>query len=100
MTTSAYIALGSNLGDRRRRLDEAVRALEGAAGVVVVGVSRYHETTPVGGPPGQDPFLNAAAALETSLTPERLLELLQAIEADADRSRSARWGPRTLDLDL
>jgi 2-amino-4-hydroxy-6-hydroxymethyldihydropteridine diphosphokinase len=100
MTTPAWIGLGSNLGDRRAILDDAVAALANAPGVVVCAVSSYHETSPVGGPPGQGPFLNAAAHLETTLDPHQLLATLQRIEGQAGRVRTVRWGERTLDLDI
>lgn len=99
MTPNAWIALGSNLGDRRQHLDTALRRLADH-GIQVVRVSSYHETAPVGGPPGQDAYLNAAAALATDLDPQRLLDILQTIEQEAGRVRLEHWGPRTLDLDL
>ena len=68
--------------------------------VEVRAVSSYHETAPVGGPPGQGPFLNAAATVESGLDPKSLLESLREIEANAGRVRVVRWGERTLDLDL
>jgi 2-amino-4-hydroxy-6-hydroxymethyldihydropteridine diphosphokinase len=58
------------------------------------------ETEPVGGPPGQPPYLNGAAELRTALAPEELLEALQQVEDAFGRTREVRWGPRTLDLDL
>ena len=100
MTTSALIALGGNLGDRARILETALRALDDSPGIRLRAASRYFETPPVGGPPGQGPFLNAAATLETDSTAPDLLAHLQRIEADAGRVRSVRWGERTLDLDL
>jgi 2-amino-4-hydroxy-6-hydroxymethyldihydropteridine diphosphokinase len=96
----ALVALGSNLGDRRTILDGAIEALGETPGVIVRSVSSYHETEPVGGPPGQRPFLNAAAALETTLSPREFLGVLQAIENRFGRVRTVRWGERTLDLDL
>lgn len=96
----ALIGLGSNLGDRKALLDGAVAALAETPGVTPRGISSYRETPPVGGPSGQGAFLNAAAALETSLGPEELLEVLHTIEASAGRARVVRWGERTLDLDL
>ena len=90
----AAIGLGSNLGDRRLHLDNAVAALDG-----VVAVSRYVETDPVGGPP-QGRYLNAAAIVETDATPRELLARCRALEEAAGRTREERWGPRTLDLDL
>ena len=100
MPSLACIALGSNLGDRQGTLEGAIAALSGTRGVVVRKVSSFHETEPVGGPPDQGPFLNAAAVLETTLDPFGLLHVLQAIETRFGRTRSVRWGERTLDLDL
>lgn len=97
--TRAYLALGSNLGDRAAFLQYAVDELAGAAGVAVEGVSRVYETTPVGGPP-QDAFLNAVVDVDTTLEPRALLALAQRIENGADRVRVERWGPRTLDVDV
>jgi len=100
MGTLALIGLGSNLGDRKVILDGAVARLRQTPELLVRSVSTYHETKPVGGPAGQGPFLNAAAALETTLDPIALLHRLQEIEADAGRVRTVRWGERTLDLDV
>jgi len=98
--TTAFIALGANLGDRRATFRDAIESLDAADGVRVVALSRLYETVPVGGPDGQGTYLNAAAALETSLPAEALLDLMQAIEARHQRTRTVHWGPRTLDLDL
>lgn len=95
----AYVGVGSNLGDRWSHLAHAARALRTVPGIAVVRASRVHETAPVG-PPGQGRYLNAVLELETALTPEGLLDVLQRTEAGALRRRTVRWGPRTLDLDL
>jgi 2-amino-4-hydroxy-6-hydroxymethyldihydropteridine diphosphokinase len=100
MNPRALIGLGSNLGDRRSILDGAVQALRTFPGVDLLGVSSYHETRPIGGPPGQRAFLNAAAVVEPSLDPPALLGVLQEVEARFGRERTVRWGERTLDLDL
>jgi 2-amino-4-hydroxy-6-hydroxymethyldihydropteridine diphosphokinase len=100
MGTLAFIGLGSNLGDRKANLDDAIAALRVSPGITVLGVSSYHESRPVGGPSGQGPFLNAAASLETTLDPFALLHRHQEIEAGLGRVRTVRWGERTLDLDL
>jgi len=97
---TCLIGLGSNLGDRRRALDQAVERLTRRPPVRLTARSRWYETVPVGGPPGQGPFLNGAAVLETSLEPEALFSVLGGIEADLGRRRAERWGPRPLDLDL
>ncbi len=95
----AYIALGSNMGDKQGYLDQAVKRLDSAAGCRVEKVSSYIVTEPYGGVE-QDDFLNGALELRTLLSPAELLELLHDIEAEADRKREIRWGPRTLDLDI
>ncbi len=94
------IGLGSNVGDRRRALDEATGQLARHSAVDVIAQSPWLETPPVGGPADQSPYLNGAVALETSLPPEALLELLHEIEAGLGRRRRERWGPRPIDLDL
>ncbi|HEX5270216.1 MAG TPA: 2-amino-4-hydroxy-6-hydroxymethyldihydropteridine diphosphokinase, partial [Gemmataceae bacterium] len=100
MPATAYIALGSNLGDRRALLDQALHLLGEHTAVRVTAVSSYHETEPVGGPPGQGPYLNAAATLQTDLAPRDLLRLLLEVESRLGRVRAQRFGPRTIDLDL
>jgi 2-amino-4-hydroxy-6-hydroxymethyldihydropteridine diphosphokinase len=100
MTVTAYIALGSNLGDRRGYLDKAVEALRGRAGVIVSRMSPVYETAPVGGPPGQGPYLNAAAELQTDLSADALLSALLEVELGLGRVRAEKDGPRTIDLDL
>lgn len=94
----AYIALGSNLGDRAANLQAALAALR-RAGLAVRRVSRLIETAPVG-KTDQPDFLNAAAEIETDLPPEPLLALLLRTEAALGRVRAERWGPRVIDLDL
>lgn len=96
---TAYLGLGSNLGDKRGYLDNAVRALDEAKGCHVERVSSYQVTEPYGGVE-QDDFLNACLILKTLLTPEELLEKLHEIEQSAHRERIVHWGPRTLDLDI
>lgn len=96
----AYIALGSNLGDRARLIRAALDALARAPGVNVTRVSTLHETPAVGGPEGSPPFLNAAAEIETTLSPRELLSLMLEIEQSLGRRRREKWSPRTIDLDL
>jgi 2-amino-4-hydroxy-6-hydroxymethyldihydropteridine diphosphokinase len=93
--TRALLALGSNLGDRRAYLRDAVAALPD-----VVAVSRVYETAPVGGPDQQGPYLNIVVELDTDRSPRALLELCREREAAAERVRVVRWGPRTLDVDV
>src|SRR3954468_124375 len=97
--TDAFLALGSNLGDRLAHLQAAVDAIASAPGTRIVAVSRVYETAAVGGPP-QDAFLNAVLAIETELDPHALLEVAQQCERAAHRERNERWGPRTLDVDI
>jgi len=97
---NAYVGLGSNLGDREGTLRQAIRLLGQLDGVEVAAVSSFHETEPVGGPPGQPRFLNAAAWLRVDIGPQALLDHLMAVEAALGRERREHWGPRTLDLDL
>ncbi len=97
--TTAYVALGANVGDRERTIREAIRVLGERHDVTVTALSRIRETEPVGGPP-QAPYLNAVAEVRTCLHASRLLEALQEIEDRFGRVRTVRWGPRTLDLDL
>lgn len=91
----AYLGLGSNLGDRHGHLRAAVDGLP-----AVVAVSGVYETEPVGGPPGQNPYLNAVVELDTDLSPRELLELGQRLEREAGRVRTEPNGPRTLDVDI
>jgi 2-amino-4-hydroxy-6-hydroxymethyldihydropteridine diphosphokinase len=97
--TRAYLALGSNLGERAAYLQRAVDALAATDGVSVVAVSCVYETDPVGGPE-QGRYLNAVVAIDTVLEPRALLAIAQRLEADARRVRNERWGPRTLDVDV
>jgi 2-amino-4-hydroxy-6-hydroxymethyldihydropteridine diphosphokinase len=94
----AYVAVGSNLGDRWARLAQAARALRAAPGVAVVRASRVWDAAPVG--PPQPRYLNAVLELETTRTPRSLLGLLREVERAAGRTRDVHWGARTLDLDL
>ena len=95
---TALIALGANLGNPAAMLTWAVAELSGLG--EVQAVSRFYRTAPVGGPPGQPDYLNAALKLLTSLPPEALLDALLDAEARAGRVRRERWGARVLDLDL
>jgi 3-oxoacyl-[acyl-carrier protein] reductase len=97
---TAYIALGSNLGDRYATLSAAVRRLRAEPGLRVVATSGFYETAPVNCPPGSGEFLNAVVAVETELDPLDLLHLLLRIERQFGRVRSEPNSPRTLDLDL
>ena len=93
--TRAFIALGSNLGDREGYLRGGLREVG-----TLVAESQVYETDPVGGPDEQGPYLNMVVEIETTLDPYALLRRCQRIEAEAMRQRTVRWGPRTLDVDV
>lgn len=98
--TDAYIALGSNLGDRELNLLRAVAEIGKLADSTVTGLSPFYETSPMG-VTDQPVFFNAVLRLSTRLTPLELLHRLQRIENNVfARTRTVRWGPRTMDLDL
>jgi 2-amino-4-hydroxy-6-hydroxymethyldihydropteridine diphosphokinase len=99
MRDIAYLALGSNLGDRAGYLAAARDALAELPRSRVLAVSSAEETAPLGGAT-TGPFLNQMIALETELTPRALLDAIHEIEGRAGRVRSVRWGPRTLDIDI
>lgn len=95
----AYVALGSNLGDRRAYLERARDAIAAIPECRVVAASAVEETAPLGGL-AQPPYLNQMLAVETTLEPAALLDRLREIEAAAGRLRATRWDSRTLDLDI
>lgn len=99
MRDVAYIALGSNLGDRASHLARARTALDSLPASRVIGASSIEETEPLG-KLEQPYYLNQMVALETSLSPHALLKHLREIEEREGRVRHERWGSRTLDLDL
>jgi 2-amino-4-hydroxy-6-hydroxymethyldihydropteridine diphosphokinase len=91
----AFLGLGSNMGDRRGFLREALADLPD-----VVAVSGVYETDPVGGPPDQEKYLNLVVELETERSPRDLLGIAHRLESAAGRVRGERWGPRPLDNDV
>ncbi len=100
-STSVRVAfgLGSNLGDRLAYLQSAVDTITADPGITVVAVSPVVATDPVGGPEQPD-YLNAVLVVDSTLPPTELLALAQLAELQADRQRTERWGPRTLDVDV
>jgi 2-amino-4-hydroxy-6-hydroxymethyldihydropteridine diphosphokinase len=97
---SAYIGLGSNLGEPLQQLQTALDALNQLPDTRVVNCSSFYSSKPMG-PADQPDYINAVAELETALAPQELLLALQAIEQTQGRVRTGqRWGARTLDLDL
>ena len=99
MADVAYIALGSNLGDRDAHLRAARESIARLPDTHIIAESDVDETDPIG-PSGQGPYLNQMIAIRTSLTPRALLTQLQAIETARGRVRRERWGPRPIDLDF
>lgn len=95
----AYVAFGSNMGNREEYIREALEALKANPQINVNKISDVIETKPYG-VVEQDDFLNGVLEIETLLSPEELLDVLHEIENTADRKRTLRWGPRTLDLDI
>ncbi len=95
----AFVALGSNLGDRAAYLAFARERLAGLPKTRLIAQSAVEETEPVG-PIPQGPFLNQMVLLQTELNPRELLEACLAIERAAGRERRVKWGPRTLDIDI
>ena len=94
----AYLALGSNLGDRLAHLKLAAQRLADHSDIDITACSRVYETEPVGPPQGR--YYNAVIAIETSLPPEDLLKVCKHVEDQGERVRTIRWGPRTIDLDI
>ena len=95
-----YIGLGSNLADPLQQLRGALAALAQLPGTTLAQHSSFYSSDPLG-PADQPRYVNAVAALDTSLEPLQLLDALQTIEREQGRERKAeRWGPRTLDLDI
>jgi 2-amino-4-hydroxy-6-hydroxymethyldihydropteridine diphosphokinase len=94
-----YIGIGSNLGDRRRHIDRAIRSIGESPNIYLRRVSSIYETDPVGGVP-QGKFLNGVLEIETTLTPKALLKKMNDIEEALGRKRKIRNGPRTIDLDI
>lgn len=94
-----YLAIGSNMGDKEQYVEQAVNALQTDADFKEIRTSSWIKTEPYGGVEQED-FLNGVIEVQTLLSPHALLKRIHEIEAQADRKRSVRWGPRTLDLDI
>ncbi|HEU4519229.1 MAG TPA: 2-amino-4-hydroxy-6-hydroxymethyldihydropteridine diphosphokinase [Microvirga sp.] len=95
----AYLGLGSNLGDKRAMLTGALARLDATPGIRVTARSRFYRTPPWGDT-NQDWFLNAAAALDTTLSPADLLAACLQVERQLGRVRERKWGPRSIDIDV
>jgi len=94
-----YLAVGSNLGNRRKNIKKALDYLAKTKGIKIEKASRIYETKAIGGP-SQGKFLNAAIKIKTSLIPQLLLKTVKNIEKDLGRKKTVRWGPREIDLDI
>ena len=96
---TSYLGLGSNIGDRRANLAEAVQRLAQIPAIEIVKTSSIYETAPVG-PQDQPDFFNQVVQAEVSCSGRRLLELVEGIEQDMGRVRTRRWGERIIDIDI
>ena len=96
---TAFIGVGSNLGERLNNIDRAVKHLQSYDGIYIEKVSSIIETEPESGP-SQPHYLNGVIKIKTSLTPRQLLHTLQVVEAALGRKRTVKNGPRTIDLDI
>lgn len=94
-----YLGIGSNLGSRRKNIQEAIKRINSLKNTKVIKVSKIIETEALGGPP-QGKFLNAAIKVQTSFNPPTFLKQLKRIEKDLGRRKTVRFGPRTIDLDI
>ena len=94
-----YLGIGSNLGNRRENIKIA-KALLAENNITLIQCSSVIETTPVGGPPNQNNFLNGVLKIETNLPPQELLDILKVIETKLGRETAIRNGPRPIDLDI
>jgi 2-amino-4-hydroxy-6-hydroxymethyldihydropteridine diphosphokinase len=98
--TICYLGLGSNLGDRRNNIKQAVRKIGILKNTRVLKQSSFIQTNPVGGPVAQPKFLNVALKIKTGLSPFNLLKALKNIEKQLGRLKSVKNGPRNIDLDI
>ncbi|MHC4885252.1 MAG: 2-amino-4-hydroxy-6-hydroxymethyldihydropteridine diphosphokinase [Planctomycetota bacterium] len=99
MKSTAYLGLGSNLGDRQAQIERALDLLRETPGIWVMRTATVIETPPLG-PQNQGPFLNTVTEIQTTLDALNLLDACQAIEHELGRERNEHWGPRTIDLDI
>jgi 2-amino-4-hydroxy-6-hydroxymethyldihydropteridine diphosphokinase len=100
MAVKVFIALGSNEGNRKVFLDKAIESFQKHEKIFYVKSSSFHETDPIGGPVGQNKYLNAVVQMQTELSVEMFFQYCQKIERDLGRVRIIKNGPRTIDVDL
>lgn len=97
---TCYLGIGSNLGSRRCNIKLAIKKIKALGKTRFITLSRIIETKPLGGPPNQGKFLNAAAKIKTGLSAIALLKRLKKIEKELGRKKNVRYGPRPIDLDI
>lgn len=97
--TKVYVGLGSNLGNKRENLVNAINRIDAHDEIHVKDKSSFYETAPVGGPPQPD-YVNCVIELETEVGPQALLKEFKKIEKALGRKPGVKWGPRTVDLDI
>ncbi len=97
---TCYIGLGTNLGNRRRNIKLAVKKIGNLKATRIIKESRFSDFPPVGGPAGQRNYLNGVLKIQTELPALNLLKKLKTIENELGRFKSARFGPRVIDLDI
>ncbi len=95
----AYLSLGSNIGDRQKNLNDAIKILRQRDQINVCAVSSFYETDPWGYE-DQEAFLNIVVEVQTTLNPHELLKACQFVESELKRERLIHWGPRTIDVDI
>lgn len=96
---TGFLSLGSNLGNRKQKLDQALVFLKHTPGLRIIKTSSFYETEPWGGVE-QDPFLNLVVEIEAVMDPSLLLQKCQEIEKKLGREKSSHWGPRSIDIDI
>ena len=97
---TCYLGIGSNLGNRGKNIRLAIQKIRALKNTELLKASEIIETKPMGGPRNQNKFLNAAIKIKTNLTPFLLLKKLKKIEIELDRTKTLRYGPRVIDLDI
>ena len=98
--TICYLGIGSNLGDCRKNITRALQKIKTLKDTRIIKASKVIQTHPQGGPKNQGKFLNAALKIQTQIPPSKLLLALKKIEKELGRTRTVRWGPRIIDLDI
>jgi 2-amino-4-hydroxy-6-hydroxymethyldihydropteridine diphosphokinase len=98
--TVCYLGVGSNLGNRRKNIAQAMQKISKLKDTRIIKMSKVIQTQPMGGPSNQGKFLNAALKIQTKIPPLKLLQALKKIERDLGRTKTVRYGPRVIDLDI